>query len=65
MPAVTVEKEGAAWAHVDWMCFAFLLPEERRVEEGGSGAGFCREAAVLDLSALPNLTEKPPSASWV
>lgn len=36
MSAVTVDKEGAAWAHVDRMCFAFPLPEGRRAEEGGS-----------------------------
>lgn len=57
MPAVTVDKVGAAWAHVDRVCFSFPSPEEKTVE-GGSKARFCKEAAVLDLSALLNLTEK-------
>lgn len=65
MPAVTVDKVGAAWAHVNRVCFSFPSPEEKTVEEGGSKARFCKEAAVLDLSALLNLTEKLPSPSWV
>lgn len=65
MPAVTVDKEGAASAHMNRTCFAFPSPEERRVEEGGSGPRCCKEAAVPDLSALLNLTEKLPSAVWV
>lgn len=36
MPDATVDKEGAVWAHVDRMCFAFPLPEESRGEGGGS-----------------------------